>query len=113
MGVTSVPCIVADLPAGKAKEYRVLDNKISEYTSWNDEALMLELREFESDLIDAYFPDVDLEIGMIDSATKTTADDVEAASKRISDMGTGGVAAQTMVTCPSCFHEFEVQSSTL
>lgn len=54
LGLKTVPCIYAEgLTDAQVKAYRIADNKVSEFASWNDEALTLEfeqLQELEFDL---------------------------------------------------------------
>jgi hypothetical protein len=45
MGKTEIPCVVADLPPDKAKQYRIADNKTAEVATWNEDSLIQELRE--------------------------------------------------------------------
>ena len=46
LGKTKVNVIRLDLNDKKAKEYRIIDNKTSEYANWTDD-LLLELREID------------------------------------------------------------------
>lgn len=46
LGLSDVPCIVADdLTDEQIKAYRLADNKVSEYATWDDSLLALELGE--------------------------------------------------------------------
>jgi len=65
LGAIQVPVIVADLPAAKARAYRLADNRTNQETSWDDTVLSGELQAlladgedlanlgFDSDEIDA------------------------------------------------------------
>lgn len=44
LGYKEVPCIVADLDEEKARQYRIADNKTSEFASWDEDKLIRELR---------------------------------------------------------------------
>lgn len=112
MGVKEVPVYVSTLDEEKAKQFRLVDNRTSEMTSWDHGALVLELREFEDDLLDEFFPDVDLEITTIDDAM-VTGEDVEKATKKALDVPEEKNVFTTEVVCPSCFHSFEVRTETL
>lgn len=47
LGITEVPCIVADdLSEEQIKAFRLVDNKSNEYATWNMELLNLELESF-------------------------------------------------------------------
>lgn len=54
LGLKEIPCIYADgLTPAQVKAYRIADNKVSEYASWDNELLGLELeqlKELEYDL---------------------------------------------------------------
>ena len=47
MGLEEVPCIVTDLSEVKEKAFRIADNKVSEYSSWDNELLNIELEQLE------------------------------------------------------------------
>jgi len=49
LGITEVPCIVADdLTDEQIKAFRLADNKVGEIATWNDEKLDLELMGLDS-----------------------------------------------------------------
>lgn len=58
LGITEVPCIVAeDLTEDQIKAFRIADNKVSEYATWDEEKLskelsniMMDMTEFGDDL---------------------------------------------------------------
>jgi hypothetical protein len=112
LGADQIHVIVADLAPQAAREYRVMDNKVSEFSAWNHDALVAELREFEESLSQQYFPDVDLEVGEITEASRTTADEIEKATESIRHFGEAAEHGTTTVICPACFHEFELRSDT-
>lgn len=43
MGWTEVPCVIADIDEKKARELRIIDNRIHELTEWNEDELQKEL----------------------------------------------------------------------
>ena len=43
LGLTECPVLVADLPAAKAKAYRIADNKTGELATWNQDLLDIEI----------------------------------------------------------------------
>lgn len=110
LGATAVSVIVSDLDPENAKQYRVMDNRSAEYTSWDVDALMLELREFEASLLEQYFPEVDLEIGEAESLARITDEEVAAAEESIADVGAAEVIEGKQVTCPACYHEFLIKA---
>ena len=51
LGLKEVPCIVAsDLNEKQIREFRIVDNKTSEYAEWDIEKLNLELEDLDLDL---------------------------------------------------------------
>lgn len=109
LGYTEIPVIVSDMPSKKAKEYRIIDNKTSEYATWTNE-LVLELKEFENfKLVESFFPDVQLDLGfaegngiapitqaMVDNATNNL-------NERFSEDSSPRSSGQIGITCPHCF----------
>lgn len=60
LGLNEVPCIVADdLTPEQIKAFRLADNKVSEFSMWNDDLLNLELESLDFDMSDFGF-DLDL-----------------------------------------------------
>ena len=57
----AVPCVVLDIDKAKAKEYRIADNKTSEFAIWDMEKLIPELRELNNEDFQTFFPDLDLD----------------------------------------------------
>jgi hypothetical protein len=56
LGLSEVPCVVAsDLTPEKAKAYRIYDNLVADYSSWDKKALARELREIDNEDIKSYF----------------------------------------------------------
>jgi site-specific DNA-methyltransferase (adenine-specific) len=113
LGFTHVPVYVSDLPEDKAREYRLVDNRTSEMSSWDHTALVMELREWEQGLLSAYFPDIDLEIDQINSAMDVTQKDVDDATAKMLEVHGTGKVMTTQVVCPACFHTFEVRTDSL
>lgn len=112
MGVQEVECYVTDLPDDKVREYRLVDNRTSELSQWDHSALVMELREWEANLLEQFFPDVDLEISIVDDApvTETQVDDAVRDVLRVKEAPT---IATTEVVCPACYHTFEVRTDSL
>jgi ParB-like chromosome segregation protein Spo0J len=112
MGVERVEVYRTDMPETKAKEYRLLDNRTGELSSWDHSALVVELREWEQNLLEQFFPDVDLEIAQIEDSM-VTASDVDAATEKVLEVNAAPEVLLTKVVCPSCFHEFDVRTDSL
>lgn len=69
LGLEEVPCVIAeDLTKAQIKAFRIADNKVSEYSEWNEDLLKIELEELEEldfnlDLVNIDYSDFDLDIG--------------------------------------------------
>lgn len=113
LGLDEVPVYVMDLPEDKIRQYRLVDNKTGELSDWDMNALVIELREWEEELLSTYFPDIDLEVGMINEATKVTEEDMKAAEEKVKRVTEASTQPLVEVVCPSCFHSFDVRASSL
>ena len=50
LNYTEVTVLVSDMPADHAKQFRLLDNKTGEISTWDKESLLAELRAAEGDM---------------------------------------------------------------
>ena len=91
--------VAADLSPEKVREYRVLDNKVGEYTSWDFDSLMDELDGLKDSGVLDFFP----EVGLIEDPG---ALDQQSAEPQPVAGGTEDMNAEFI--CPSCFHTFTV-----
>ena len=72
LGLKTVPCVIADdLSEAQIKAFRIADNKVSEYSKWDEELLKIELEQLEEmnfnlDTVDIDYSDFDLEIDYIE-----------------------------------------------
>lgn len=114
LGYTEVPVHVARLSPEKVREYRVVDNKTGEMTGWDYDALVMELREFEQPLLEAFFPDIDIEIAQVSQAVPTD-EDVKWAEEKINKVAQANEDSLhlTIVVCPDCGYEFKVRTKSL
>ena len=63
LGLKEVPCIYADdLSEEQIKAFRIADNKVSEFSSWDLDKLDLELEDITIDMSDFGFEDMDLNL---------------------------------------------------
>lgn len=115
LGFVEVPILVTNLPEEKIKEYRLVDNRTGEMSGWDHNALVMELREFEGSLLEAYFPEIDLEANMITSATGPSEAELKWAEEKVATVKQASDASQhlTGVTCPSCSGHFSVRTRSL
>ncbi len=64
LGLEKLPCIIAaDMSKEKVKAYRIADNKVAEYSTWNDSLLASEmeaLKELGFDLDETGFSEVEI-----------------------------------------------------
>ena len=60
LGLETVPCIVADdLTDEEIKEFRLVDNKTSEFAGWDFDMLETELQELDFGDFDFHFPETE------------------------------------------------------
>lgn len=112
LGWTTAEVIVADLPEAKAREYRLADNKTGELSEWDHESLVTELREWETGLLDDFFPNVDLEVTQLKSE-EVSAEDVQDAVDRVSQTPEREEKMTTSVECPECHDSFQIHTQTI
>lgn len=87
----TVPCIVADdLTEEQIREFRLVDNKVAEYSGWDFEALKEELGEIKADLSVFGF-NVQSELEEVNELKDELFDD-----------------EPVLFTCPHCGEQFEV-----
>lgn len=79
LGLDEVPVIVADhLTEEQAKAYRLADNRVSEYASWDEGLLSRELQELQEmgfDLLDTGFSEEELDC-LVEPITADCLDDL-------------------------------------
>lgn len=93
LGFDEVECIKADLDDKTTKEYRIIDNKCSEFAGWDNEKLEYELQEFAETGIQKYFftePKYDLP--KLESSVPTEETDPN--------------EYKVQLICPHCYDEF-------
>lgn len=112
LGVTEVPVYVTDLSEDKAREYRLVDNRTGEMSMWDHDALVSELAGWEQNLLDSFFPEIDLEVTEMQT-TMVTIEDVERGTKKALAVKEPDPVLTTEVVCPACFHSFQVRTDTL
>lgn len=116
LGYTEVPVSVSPLSGDKLDEYRLADNRVGEMSQWDPEALAVEVREFDDDFVEEFFPDVDMEISTIEEAREEyTEEEIEKGSQSAQSMKpvSDGVTHTTDVECPSCVSVFQVRTTSL
>ena len=120
MGVTEVPCVIVDLPADKAREYRIADNKTQEIASWDLDLLLPELQAIpDLEAFQVFFGDVDLGDLLHDAAGAgrkgPTQDGIDERTDylggRYEDEDGANETDMVEVDCPECGNAFFVSSA--
>jgi ParB-like chromosome segregation protein Spo0J len=121
LGYTQLPCVIADLSAQRAKEYRIADNKTAEFASWDLNALVPELREINAlSEMEPFFPEYDLQQLMDDvneAAASVTNADLDRARRNsedgFADKSEERRAGYVEVVCPHCAGVFYVNRTEI
>lgn len=115
LGLTTVPVHVTSLSEEKVKEYRLVDNRTSELSTWNHNSLVMELREFEEGLLEQYFPELDLDAALVADVAPPSEKELEWAEERATRVKEAAEESlhTTQVECPSCFGVFAVRTRSL
>jgi hypothetical protein len=98
LGVTQVPVMVATtLSPEQVKQYRLIDNKVAEFTFWDYTALVDEVEGLDAELMASFFPEISGEAiaGFSDDETLEREWDK--------------VDTTVDFTCPRCYHSWEVE----
>lgn len=110
LGYTEADCIIANLSDLKAKEYRIIDNKTSDYAEWNDD-LKLELREIgDEKLISEFFPDFKIDVSevIIPLGGSESISGVEGKlASQYEDLDDARANMYLTLTCPHCYKELQ------
>lgn len=95
LGLDKVPCIIADdLTEEQIKEFRLVDNKTSEFAGWDFNMLDIELQDLDFDGYDFDFPDFNADLDISDD---DFISDTEITKSK-----------QKTITCPNCGEEIEL-----
>lgn len=106
--------VARDLSPEKVKGYRLADNRLGELTQWDHNQLVMELREWETELLRDFFPEMNLEIDEISAAAPdVTEGDVAKAVKDVQNIKDPGPLLVTPVQCPACARQFSVRTDSL
>lgn len=97
LGLKEVPCILADdLTPEQVKAYRLADNKVAEFASWNFEILDSELSEIiDIDMSAFGFVESEIDEDIIDEFFE-------------SDIGDNAERKTKTIVCPHCGKEIEL-----
>jgi hypothetical protein len=103
LGVTEVQVIIArNLTPKQAKELRAIDNRVSEFTSWDFDKLVSELGDLDADMMYAFFPELTDQ-----EQAQQNADEV-----LMVDVSPQHVpSTMTEFICPTCYHQWTMPVS--
>lgn len=106
LGVEEVPVVVADkLTPAQIKQLRTIDNRTSEFTTWDFDKLVGELGELDAILVRQFFPEL-AEQGLEESDTIDVVLGTE--DDQIAKLAAESEAKNTVTVaefvCPQCFH---------
>ena len=112
LGWDKVPVVKVDLTPEQATAYRIADNKTGEMSFWDDEKLLMELRELEISDMEIYFDPGELENLLSDpvvSYKDVTTEDVKKESDSLNTKYEDVTQpAKLAITCPHCLEDFEL-----
>lgn len=119
LGYEDVEVIVTDMDAKKAKEYRIIDNKTSEYATWTNE-LVLELKEFQDlELAQEFFPDITLDLNFSNSEgiSPITQEQIDAIGEKSENQYSAEndkrSEGKVEIMCPYCHENFDLERDYL
>lgn len=108
LGVDLVPCIVIDGSEEDIAEERLVDNRLSELATWDEEKLKYELREMTIDL-----GKFDIQVPQIKPAAQVVSDVTPTQVQKTQEQVTGSgreVASEKKslveIHCPNCGEDF-------
>jgi len=120
LGYKEIECIIADLPPDKVKEYRIIDNKTAELSTWNYDELMEEMKTF-SDIssLTPFFPKEEIDKFVKDMNLQLNKDikqdDINDISLKLNnemvDNNNNDQKEYIELACPKCLEKFIVKRS--
>ena len=116
--ISTVPCVTVDLTPKEAKEFRIVDNKISELSSWDTEVLKYEMREFDEmigfndeEFKDLIFKEEDLEFESYDDDDFKKIE--RELNRKFDNVSNDAEKGRVEVICPHCGTEFQLVKSDI
>jgi len=121
LGYEEVLCVVSDLDTDLTREYRIIDNKISEISEWDTDKLTLELRGLEGlDAVTEGFGDKAekaVESSFGGGLKPVTEEDIEKTSAKLDNIFEERASARNdnlvPIECPYCEEGFSVDRGDL
>lgn len=115
LGFTEADCIVSDMSDTKAKEYRIADNKIHEATKWNEQELILEIKELDQEIMQTYFDDIEIKELVLDdlgfkSGFDVNQNDIDKKESQLDsqhkNIEQNEQDRKVEIICPHCYQTF-------
>jgi len=119
LGHDEADCVIVDLPPEKVKEYRLVDNKVGEFSEWHIENLIQEMKELEIPNLEPFWGEKELE-KLLDETVKAEIPGIEdIASKQeemeehFEDLSKVGGERRVDVICPYCGETFQIEKKDI
>lgn len=111
----TAPCVVRDMPAEKARAYRIIDNKTNELADWEQKDLIAELREVVGAIdMSIYFPKTNLAAMLAQSDVRPpTAAEIAAEKTRLETQFEKQPEEEIKLACPHCNQPFYIKKYDL
>lgn len=107
LGIDKVPCIVADdLTEEQIKAFRLADNRVSEFSSWDFEALNRELMQLNINMVNFGF--LEQENEETDTDVDDFFEDVEIEETNKNNKSVNNTTNKKHIICPHCGKEIEL-----
>lgn len=90
-----------NLSQKQVKHLRAIDNRTAEYTDWDFDVLVDEMRELDSDITESFFADLALSVEEVTGTPYVEPSDASPTLDR----------DEAEFICPSCFHTWETPVS--
>ena len=103
LGWTEAPVVVADLDPARASAYRIADNATAQWSGWDDDSLLAEIRRFDGDLealLRDLIPDVERLAFRPGPAPEVTQEQIEAVEEELQDRFQPDQYRE--IACPNC-----------
>lgn len=116
LGLEEIEIIVWDIPEEKARPYRLVDNKIHEYSTW-DNNIFQELKEFKNlEMARKLFPEFSFNVGQDQANFEPVSSDQvktsEAKSKvKFSEFTAHHQNQLLTISCPKCAGQFNLKKA--
>lgn len=109
LGLKEVPCIFVDFKDAKLeKEFRIVDNKLADMASWDEELLRKELMVLD-DVIGFTQEEVQSILKFVEFAPKGVETYIKNKEEHIAEMAEENLALLKTIVCPYCKRQFSLR----